>query len=167
MNTKLRILFIICFMFAVSNIAMANSDSRSAKEMILAKNLNIFTKGEPFHYPIPEGAVIECYAKRVDGSIDGFLEYNEYFVMKNGSLYSNTMNKLYKQNDNLKKIDRVKVSKNGETLLLYDPLWEPTMRRHQRNIKINLKTGEYYMKGTQDNWMWYRNITTTGVCRVM
>ena len=31
-----------------------------------------------------------------------------------------------------------------------------------RRIKINTKTGRYFMSGTQDNWMWYRNITSSG-----
>ena len=42
-----------------------------------------------------------------------------------------------------------------------------SLQHHMRTIKINTQTGDYYMKGTQDNWMWYRNITATGCCRVI
>ena len=88
--------------------------------------------------------------------------------MRDGHLYSNTMHKYYKPRKThiLKKVDRVKLVDNKKVLQMYDPLWEPSFRHHMRTIKINTETGEYYMKGTQDNWMWYRNITATGYCRI-
>lgn len=143
-------------------------ETRSGHEWVFAKELQVIKKGEPFSYPIPEGAVIECYAKRVDGSIDAFEEYNDYFVMKGGELYSDTLHRLYKpeKNNELKKVDRVSVTDGGTKLKMYDPLWEKNLRHHKRNIVIDLTTGAYHMTGTQDNAMWYRNITTSGVCRV-
>ncbi len=143
-------------------------DSRNKEEMVLAENLTILEKGEPFSYPLKEGDIIECYAKRVDGSIDAFIEYNDYFVMKNGRLYSNTMHKLYKpeKKDEFKIVDRVSIKKDGKTLSMYDPLWDGGIRRHKRSIRINIQTGDYYMKATQDNYMWYRLAVATGYCRV-
>ena len=67
----------------------------------------------------------------------------------------------------LKKVDRASMLNDGKTLKLYDPLWEWSIRHHMRTIKINTQTGEYFMTGTQDNWMWYRNITSSGYCRVI
>ena len=141
----------------------------STPKILLTKiGITKLDKGEAFAYPIKNGDIIECYAKRVDGSIDDFEEYNDYFVMRDGNLYSNTMHKYYKPNKThiMKKVDRASMLNDDKTLKLYDPLWEPSIRRHVRTIKINTQTGEYYMKGYQDNWMWYRNITTTGYCRI-
>lgn len=134
---------------------------------VSAASLEVFDKGEGFEYPLQEGATIACYAKRIDGSVDAFKEYNDYFVFKNNKLYSNTMHKIYKPGkaEQLKKVDRVKLNKEG-LLSLYDPLWEWSIRHHMRTIKINTKNGEYYMTGMQDNWTWYRNITATGYCKV-
>jgi hypothetical protein len=67
----------------------------------------------------------------------------------------------------MKKVDRASMLNDGVTLKLYDPLWQWSIRHHMRTIKINTQTGEYYMKGTQDNWMWYRNIVSSGYCRIM
>lgn len=137
-------------------------------EMLKNKEVKVLTKGEPIPFPLPDGAIIECYAKRIDGSVDDFEEYNDYFVSYGGKLYSNTMHKIYKPEkaEQLKKVDQAKIV-GKKTLQLYDPLWEGSIRHHVRVIKINTETGEYYMKGFQDNWMWYRNITTTGYCRVI
>ncbi len=134
---------------------------------VSAASLEVIDKGEGFEYPLQEGATIACYAKRIDGSVDAFKEYNDYFVFKNNKLYSNTMHKIYKPGkaEQLKKVDRVKMNKEG-LLSLYDPLWEWSIRHHMRTIKINTKNGEYYMTGTQDNWMWYRNITAAGYCKL-
>ena len=143
-------------------------DTRTGHELVFAKELKVIKKGEPFSYPIPEGAVIECYAKKVDGSIDAFEEYNDYFVMQGGELYSDTLHRLYKpeKNNELKKVDRVSVTDGGTKLKMYDPLWEKNLRHHKRNVVIDLTTGAYHMTGTQDNAMWYRTITASGVCRV-
>lgn len=132
-------------------------------------SVKVLTEGEPFEYPIANNAKIECYAKMIDGSIDGFVEYNDYFYMKNGILYSDTMNKIYKpENKNLlKKVDRVKLKTDKKTLQMYDPLWEKTFRRHFRMIKIDISTGKYFMKAVQDNWTWYRNSIALGYCHVI
>ncbi len=166
MNRFLLIVF--CVFCIASQVVASNEVHRSAREMALARNLVVLNKGEAFSYPLSEGAVIQCYAKRIDGSVDAFHEFNDYFVMKDGTLYSNTMHKLYKPKkaDKLKKVDRVNLV-DGGILKMYDPLWEPSIRHHMRHVKINTRTGEYYMDGTQDNWMWYRNITATGYCRAM
>lgn len=164
-----KILFTILAMVLISNIAMAKTDLNCPKQLLTKKGTTILSKGEAFKYPLPEGAIIECYAKRIDGSIDEFEEYNDYFIMRDGKLYSNTMHKLYKPEkiNKLKKVDGVSLLKDGKTLQLYDPLWEWSIRHHVRTIKINTQTGEYFMTGVQDNWMWYRNITTSGYCRVL
>lgn len=143
-------------------------ETRTGHELVFAKELKVIKKGEPFSYPIPEGSVIECYAKKIDGSIDAFEEYNDYFVMQGGELYSDTLHRLYKpeKNNELKKVDRVSVTDDGTKLKMYDPLWEKNLRHHKRNVVIDLTTGAYHMTGTQDNAMWYRTITATGVCRV-
>lgn len=156
-------------LLCVSSAVFAGSDA-SRKDIILnKKGLTVLTQGEAFSYPLPEGAIIECYAKKVDGSVDDFSEYNDYFIMENGHIYSNTMHKVYKPNkaDKFKKVDRARLLSDHKTLSLYDPLWEWSIRHHIRNIKINTKTGEYFMDGTQDNWMWYRNMAATGYCRVL
>lgn len=142
--------------------------SLMAVAAVNADQLEVLTNGEAFNYPLQDGGVIACYAKRVDGSVDAFKEYNDYFVMKDGKLYSNTMHRIYKPNkaEKLKKVDQVRLNKEG-LLSMYDPLWEASIRHHMRTIKINTKTGEYYMNGTQDNWMWYRNITATGYCKAI
>ena len=146
----------------------AKKETRTGHELVFAKELKVIKKGEPFSYPIPEGAVIECYAKKIDGSIDAFEEYNDYFVMQGGELYSDTLHRLYKpeKNNELKKVDRVSVTDGGRKLKMYDPLWEKNLRHHKRNVVIDLTTGAYHMTGTQDNAMWYRTITASGVCRV-
>lgn len=151
-----------------ANIVYAKTDLNCPKILLTKIGMTKLSKGEAFTYPLKEGDILECYAKRIDGSIDYFKEYNDYFVMRNGHLYSNTMHKFYKPEKTgiLKKVDRAKLQGDKKTLKMYDPLWEGTIRRHKRTIKINAQTGEYYMKGTQDNWMWYRNITATGYCRV-
>ena len=75
---------------------MAKTDLNCPKQLLTKKGLTVLKKGESFTYPLPEGTIIECYAKRLDGSIDEFEEYNDYFVVRDGKLYSNTMHKLYK-----------------------------------------------------------------------
>ena len=151
-----------------ANLVFAATDYLCPKILLTKIGITKLDKGEAFNYPLKEGEIIECYAKRIDGSIDDFEEYNDYFVMKNGNLYSNTMHKYYKPEKShiMKKVDRVKLVNKKQTLKMYDPLWEPSIRHHFRTIKINTQTGEYYMKGIQDNWAWYRNITATGYCRV-
>lgn len=151
-----------------ANLVFAATDYLCPKILTTKIGITKLDKGEAFSYPLPEDAILECYAKKIDGSIDDFTEYNDYFVMKNGHLYSNTMHKYYKPNKShiMKKVDKASMLNDGKTLKMYDPLWEPSIRRHMRTIKINTQTGEYYMTGTQDNWMWYRNITATGYCRV-
>ena len=162
-------LLTILLMLLVSNITMAKTNLNCPKQLLTKKGITILSKGEAFIYPLKDGTIIECYAKRIDGSIDDFKEYNDYFVVRNGKLYSNTMHKIYKPNKThiLKKVDRVSMLKDGKTLKLYDPLWEWSARHHMRTIIINTSTGEYYMTGTQDNWMWYRNVVTSGYCRII
>lgn len=162
-----NILLIMCSILLLANNVLAKTLT-CPSEMLPQNEIKVLTKGEPIPFPLPDGAIIECYAKKIDGSIEPFEEYNDYFVSYNGKLYSNTMHKVYKKNkaDVLKKVDQAKIV-GGNTLQMYDPLWEASIRHHIRIIKINTKTGEYYMKGTQDNWMWYRNITATGYCRVI
>lgn len=149
--------------------ANPKNENYSVEYLMNKKDITVLNEGEPFSYPIPNGALIQCYAKKLDGSIDDFTEYNDYFLMKNGELYSNTMHKLYKpeKSTELKLVDRANIIGDGKTLKLYDPLWEGAGRRHKRTIKIDTSTGNYYMTGTQDNVMWYRNITTTGYCRML
>lgn len=162
-----KILTLLCSLFLISNIAFATN--LDAPYPLLNNDLMVLTKGEGFSYPLPEGAIIACYAKKIDGSVDDFTEYNDYFVMRNNHLYSNTMHKIYKphKEDKLKKVDSAKLLSDNITLKLYDPLWEWSIRHHVRTIKINTLTGAYYMKGTQDNWYWYRNIETSGYCKVI
>lgn len=164
-----NLLMVIFSVVLLTGTACAKTDLTCPQEILDKKELTVLTKGEPFSYPLPNGSIIECYAKRLDGSIDEFEEYNDYFVMRDGHLYSNTMHKLYKPNKitKLKKVDRAGLLGDKITLRLYDPLWEWSIRHHMRTIKINTKTGEYFMTGTQDNWMWYRNITASGYCRVI
>lgn len=135
--------------------------------MALKKNLKVLTNGEAITYPIPDGTTIECYGKKLDGSIDAFSEYNDYFYMKDGKLYSDTMRKLYQpeRKNHLKKVRSVKLTDNGKTIQIYDPLFEWSFRLHSRVVKINKETGVYFMKGVQDNWRWYRNIIATGYCK--
>ena len=163
-----KVLIAILGLILTSNVVFAAKDISTPKVLLTKIGMTKLTKGEAFKYPLQDGAILECYAKRVDGSIDDFEEYNDYFVMKNGNLYSNTMHKYYKPEKThiMKKADRVKLVNKKQTLKMYDPLWEPSIRHHFRTIKINTQTGEYYMKGIQDNWAWYRNITATGYCRV-
>ena len=161
-------IIITAFIFLIANSVWAKTDL-TTPELMSNRDLLVITKGESFNYPIPEESIIACYAKRIDGSIDAFEEYNDYFLMRNGHLYSNTMNKIYKplKAHKLKKVDQARILGDKKTLKLYDPLWEGSFRHHMRGIKINTKTGEYFMRGTQDNWTWYRNITATGSCKVV
>ncbi len=163
-----KFLIIILGMLISANLVLAKTDLTCPKILLTKIGITKMDKGEAFTYPLEEGQILECYAKRVDGSVDNFKEYNDYFVMRDGNLYSNTMHKYYKPSKShiLKKVDRVSMLNDNKTLKMYDPLWEPSIRRHMRSIKINTQTGEYYAKGTQDNWMWYRNITATGYCRI-
>lgn len=164
-----KTLWILICGLLLSNVALAKTSLNAPTEMLETKDVKVFTQGEKFNYPLKEGEILECYAKQVGGSVDAFASYNDYFVMRNGHLYSNTMHKIYKPNkvDKLKKVDRVKLSKNGKMLQIYDPLWEFSIRHHRRTVSINPQTGEYNMTGTQDNWTWYRNIMASGYCRVI
>ncbi|MEE3349484.1 MAG: hypothetical protein VZR09_05535 [Candidatus Gastranaerophilaceae bacterium] len=137
--------------------------------MALKRDLKVLTKGEAIEYPIPNGTTIECYGKKLDGSIDAFSEYNEYFYMIDGKLYSDTLRKLYQpeRKNPMKRIRSVKLTDNGSTIQIYDPLFEWSLRHHKRVVKINKDTGTYFMKGVQDNWRWYRNIIATGYCRAI
>lgn len=163
-----KLILLILGMVISSNMIFASVDLLCPKILLTKIGINKFDKGEAFAYPLKEGQILECYAKRINGSIDYFTEFNDYFVMRDGNLYSNTMHKYYKPNKThmLKKVDRVKMSSDNETLKLYDPLWELPLRRHVRKIEINTKTGEYYMQGSQDNMVWFRLVTATGVCRI-
>ena len=159
-----KILFLISALLLVQSITFADYD---VINYMNKKDLTVLTQGEKINYPLKDGDLIECYAKKIDGSIDEFKEYNDYFLMQNGHFYSNTMHKIYKPEKGLKKVDGVRLINGGRTLRLYDPLWEGSIRHHVKTVKIELETGRYYMKGTQDNWMWYRNVVTDGYCRVI
>ncbi len=162
--------FLVAFsVLLISNTVQAKTDLNCHDEVLAKKDLTVLTKGEPFSYPLPDGAIIECYGEKIDGSIKAFNEFNDYFVMRDGHLYSNTMHRIYKPHkaDRLKKVDRAGLQSDKKTLRLYDPLWEWSGRHHKRTVKINIQTGEYFMNGTQDNWTWYRNITATGYCHVI
>ena len=137
--------------------------------IMLSDDLKVLTAGEPINYPLADNSIIECYAKKIDGSIGDFDEYNDYFIVKDGILYSTTMQKIYKpeKEKKLKKVDRVKLVDSNKVLRFYDPLWEGTLRQHLRVVKINLETGSYFMKAVQDNWTWYRNMISTGYCRAI
>lgn len=157
-------------MLSASIVFADNSTTqKSERSMILAKNLKILDHGEAFSYPLPDNAVLECYAKRNDGSIEAFEEYNDYFISKKGKLYSTTMHQVFKpeKSDVYKKADQAHLMRDKKTLLIYDPLWVKTARWHQRQIKIDTQTGEYKMRSRQDNWMWYRKANTSGYCRVI
>ena len=162
-----KVLIAIFSILVMANMVFA-VDLATPKILLTKMGITKLDKGEAFSYPIKNGDIIECYAKRVDGSIDDFEEYNDYFVMRDGDLYSNTMHKYYKPEKThlMKKVDKVKLTNHNQTLKMYDPLWEWSVRHHRRTIKINTQTGEYYMKGIQDNWVWYRNIIATGYCRI-
>ena len=137
--------------------------------IMLSDNINVLKEGERIDYPLADNTIIECYAKKIDGSIDDFIEYNDYFIVKDGTLYSTTMQKIYKpeKDKKLKKVDRVKLVDSNKVLRLYDPLWEGSLRQHIRVVKINLENGTYFMKAVQDNWTWYRNTISTGYCRAI
>ena len=164
-----KILLSLFSFLLMTNLVFAKNVINPSDKILMKKDLTVLKNGTPFSYPLKEGDILECYAKRLDGSIDDFAEYNDYFIMKNGHLYSNTMHKIYKPHKSniLKKVDRASMLNDNKTLKLYDPLWEWSIRHHMRPIKKKKKTGEYFMKGTQDNWMWYRNITSSGYCRVI
>ena len=158
---KKTLLTILSFAL-LSGIAMANTTANTNDKEIL-------TLGEGFTYPLPEGTVLECYAKNMNGKVKPFREYNDYYIVKNGELYSNTFHKFYKPKkaDVLKKVDRVKLQEDKPILSLYDSLWEWSARRHQRHVVISTETGEYMMKAKQDNLIWYRTIKTSGYCRAV
>ena len=162
---KKSLLFICLLMCGIlaSQTAFAIGDN----EMALKQNVNVLKKGEAIEYPIPDGTTIECYGELLDGSIEAFNKFNDHFYMKNGILYSDTMNKLYKpeKKNYMKKVDRVKLMSDNKTIQMYDPLWEWSARHHKRVVKINIETGTYFMKAVQDNWRWYRNAIVTGYCR--
>ena len=91
-----RYLLMACLgLLFISGNAMARTDLTCPMDILAKKDVTVLTKGQSFSYPLPEGSIIECYAKRIDGSVDDFEEYNDYFVMRNGRLYSNTMHKIY------------------------------------------------------------------------
>ena len=122
----MRKIFIAIFsLLIVANTAFAKTDLTTPKVLLTKIGMTKLANGEAFKYPLKDGEILECYAKRVDGSIDDFTEYNDYFVMRNGRLYSNTMHKYYKPNkiQKLKKVDRASMLNDGKTLKLYDPLW--------------------------------------------
>ena len=166
---KFLLSVLVCCLIVNIACAKNTTGNRSESEMVLAKDLRVLIEGEAFSYPLPDNSVIECYAKEYDGSIDAFIEYNDYFLSKKGRLYSQTMHKIYKPNksNKYKKVDQARMLRDGVTLRLYDSLWEPSIRRHYRLIRINTQTGEYHMDAFQDNAMWYRKAKTKGYCRVI
>ena len=119
-----KLLIAILGLFVSANLVFAAADVPTPKILLSKIGMTKLEKGEAFAYPLNEGAILECYAKRADGSIDDFKEYNDYFVMKNGKLYSNTMHKYYKPNKThlMKKVDQARILGDNKTLKLYDPL---------------------------------------------
>lgn len=167
-NFMKRLLLTALSLLFVANMAQAKTDL-NAPEKMLPKKIEVISKGEAFNYPLPEGAIIACHAKMIDGSIDALAEFNDYYVVRDGILYSNFMHRFFKKNRawKLNEVDQQRILSDGETLRMYDPLWTPTYRHHMRVVKINTKTGEYYADVTQDNWTWYREAKTTGLCKVI
>ncbi len=163
-----KILVLILGMLISTNLVFAAKDLTCPKILLTKIGITKFDKGEAFTYPLKEGQILECYAQKVDGSIDHFKEYNDYFIMRDGNLYSNTMHKFFKPEKThlLKKVDRVTILNDNKILKMYDPLWTHTIRHHKRTIEINTETGEYKMNGVKDNWTWYRKATTNGYCRI-
>ena len=164
-----RVLLVLLSMCFVTNIVMAKTDLTCPEQLLPKESINVLKKGEAFTYPLPEGAIIECYAKEIDGSIDDLKEFNDYYVVRNGSLYSNTMHRFFKKtrSEKLKKVDYVGLESDKTTLFMYDPLWTPTYRHHTHTVKINTKTGEYYSEVFQDNWTWFRKSKGSGYCRII
>ena len=117
-----KVLIAIFGLILTSNVVFAAKDISTPKVLLTKIGMTKLTKGEAFKYPLQDGAILECYAKRVDGSIDDFEEYNDYFVMKNGNLYSNTMHKYYKPEKThiMKKVDKASILNDGKTLKLYE-----------------------------------------------
>ena len=75
---------LIVMVFSISlfaNTAYAKTDLTCPDEILKKTELTVLTKGEPFSYPLPDGAIIECYAKRLDGSIDEFEEYKTKSIL--------------------------------------------------------------------------------------
>ena len=164
-----KILFVLVFVLACATSYAQVSLTQKEADIMLSDDLKVLKEGEAINYPLADNSIIECYAKRIDGSIDKFAEYNDYFIVKDGKLYSTTMQKMYKpeKDKKLKKVDRVKITDSGKVLQFYDPLWEGSFRHHPRVVKIYLENGNYFMKAVQDNWTWYRNTISTGYCRVI
>jgi len=162
---RFLILAILCLTSVGTAMAMANE----VDDILFSNKITVISEGERINWPLNDGSIIGCYATMVDGSIDDFREYNDYFLVKNGHLYSGTMQKIYKaeKGNKLKKVDRANLLRDGKTLKLYDPLWEGSIRRHKRTVKINITNGNYYMNAFQDNAMWYRRAVTTGHCKVI
>lgn len=164
-----KILLGLAFVMVCTACYAAVSLTEKEAAIMLSDNVKVLEKGEAINYPLAENSIIECYAKQIDGSIKEFEEYNDYFIVKDGKLYSTTMQKIYKpeKSKKLKKVDRVKLVDSNKTLKLYDPLWEGSFRHHPRVVKIHLDNGTYFMKGIQDNWSWYRNAVSSGYCRAI
>ena len=163
MKKSLLFTFVLICGILASQTVFAKGDN----VMALKQDVKVLTKGEAITYPIPNGTEIECYGELLDGSIEAFDKFNDHFYMKNGVLYSDTMNKLYKpeKKDYMKKVGNYKYNADKKTIQIYDPLWEWSARHHKRIVKINTETGKYFMKGKQDNWRWYRNAIVIGYCR--
>lgn len=164
-----KILLGLAFAIACTACYAAVSLTEKEAAIMLSDNIKVLEKGEAINYPLADNSIIECYAKRIDGSIEDFVEYNDYFIVKDGKFYSTTMQKIYKpeKTKKLKKVDRAKLVDSNKVLRFYDPLWEGSLRQHIRIVKINLETGSYFMKAYQDNWTWYRNTISTGYCRAI
>ena len=164
-----KILLVLALIAACATCYAKTVLSEKEAGIMLSDDIKVLKEGEAIDYPLADNSIIECYAKRIDGSIKEFTEYNDYFIVKDGTMYSSTMQKIYKpeKDKKLKKVDRVKLVDNDKVLRFYDPLWEGSLRQHLRVVKINLETGTYFMKAVQDNWTWYKNAVATGYCRAI
>ena len=58
-----RVLLVLLSMCFVTNIVMAKTDLTCPEQLLPKESINVLKKGEAFTYPLPEGAIIECYAK--------------------------------------------------------------------------------------------------------
>lgn len=156
---------LIIFIYAICNTLFSFHINKKENK----NKINILNTGEAFSYPLEDGSVIECYAKKTSGNTKEFKEYNDYFFLKNGTLYSNTLSK---QENNDKEKDTGEIQKiillDGKTTLkIYQEETKEREKIKKRDILINLPTGRYNMLLQEKTKFGYKKITTSGYCRAL
>ncbi len=144
-----KILFGIAFLLILTGINAVNA--KDNKENVI--------------YTIEDGTKLECTAKRINGSIDDYIDTTDYYYFKNGKVYSPNLVKLYgKINEDPRKVLKLKIT--DDEIKFKDRYYE-TWTMNYKWVTIDRKTGEYKFSAKRDFGTWYRLANALGQCKIV